>query len=290
MSDNTFHENPETPTTTGSPPNAGEAATVGESASNLSTHPELDTSPTQVENLALRLFYAPERIGQIRAAGVGSSVADDEADAQYTRRLREVQNLAAATTLVADAAARQHGHDGSEPELQALTEALGQARRDALRDGVAEDDVMAAELAGTEGVPWAVQPSHRWLGRIEQLSANAQFFSQRALENGQLVMQQRMQAIDQNTKILGLEYQLKTIQAKLRDPLGDNAVSNTDSGPDMDIPTGAESVQHPPAETGSDIGEAIDATLRDLDSGQWATEAARPPEHPSATAGREPEL
>ncbi|MEV2226743.1 hypothetical protein AB0E01_43920 [Nocardia vinacea] len=210
MSDNTFHDDPETPTTTtSSPPNPGDtAAAVGQSSPTDSTPLALDTSPAQVEKLALELFVSSERIDGTPSEAGRSSAADDAADALYTRRLREVQNLAAATTLLADTTPSGEGGDGVPAQLDALTVALGQARRDALADGVAEDDVIAAELLGTEGVPWAAHPSHRWLGRIEQLDAQAQASARQAYQYHQQAMRLRIHITGQNTKIRGLEHQL----------------------------------------------------------------------------------
>lgn len=290
MSDNTFHDNPTTPAD--SPSSAADSAANGESGPNPSTRPELDTSPVQVEKLALGLFYRPERISQIRAETERSSAADDEADALYTRRLREVQNLAAATTLVADSASVSEHDDGAQTQLHALTVALGHARRDALGDGVAEDDVLAAELAGIEGVPWAVGPSHRWLGRIDELSTQAQFFSRQAFENGQLAMQLKMQVIEQNTRILGLEYQVATSRALLRELLGENAIEIAQQivGTTATVADPGEPVPSQAGEAGGDIGEAIGAALPVTEGGQWVPESAQRSEDPSATAGREPEL
>ncbi|WP_157124331.1 hypothetical protein [Nocardia pseudovaccinii] len=284
MSDNTFHDNPETPTATASsPPNPGDTATAGQSPPTGSTPPALDTSPAQVEKLALELFYRPERIDGKPSEAGRSSAADDAADALYTRRLREVQNLAAATTLLADAAVPGEHGDGVPAQLDALTMALGQARRDALADGVAEDDVIAAELLGTEGVPWAAQPSHRWLGRIERLGDQAEASARQAFQYHEQGMRLRIHITGQNTKIRGLEHQLSASHTTLRELLGDNAVPDIAAGRTMgDAEVGDENLQHRAADSGRDIGEAVDATSHASDGGQWVPETEASPEDPAA--------
>ncbi|MFI6956626.1 hypothetical protein ACIBJI_24565 [Nocardia sp. NPDC050408] len=286
MSDDTFHDNPETPTTTASsPPNPGDTA-VAQSPPTGSSRSALDTSPAQVEKLALELFESAERTSRTSSEPGRSSVADDEADALYTRRLREVQNLAAATTLLSDAPPGEHS-DSVPAQLDALTVALGQARRDALADGVAEDDVIAAELLGTEGTPWAAHPSHRWLGRIERLDAQAQGFAREAFEYRQQAMQLRIQVIGQDTKILGLEYQVSTSHATLRELLGDNAIPEATSDPaDGGVAVGDDLERHA-MESGAEIGEAIDVTSLDPGGGRWAPETRSPQQDSPATPGWE---
>ncbi|WP_433622253.1 hypothetical protein [Nocardia sp. CA-120079] len=288
MSDNTFHDNLETPTiTAGSPPNSGDTAAAAQSPPTGSTPPALDTSPAQVEKLALELFESPERIGRTQPEASRSSAADDAADALYTRRLREVQNLAAATTLLADAAPPGEQGDGVPAQLDALTVALGQARRDALADGVAEDDVIAAELLGTEGMPWAAHPSHRWLGRIERLDTQAQVFAQQAFEHRQQAMALRMHVIGQDTKILGLEYQVSTSHAKLRELLGDKAIPETVSRQAGGGVAVGDDLECRAVDSGGEIGEAIDATSPDLGGARWASETESPQQDPPATLGWE---
>ncbi|MEV5835390.1 hypothetical protein [Nocardia sp. NPDC052112] len=286
MSDNTFQDNPETPTTTASSlPNPGAAA--GQSPPTGSTPTALDTSPAQVEKLALELFHSPERIGRTYTEPGRSSAADDQADALYTRRLREVQNLAAATTLLADAAVPGEHGDGVPAQLDALTVALGQARRDALADGVGEDDVIAAELLGTEGIPWAQHPSHRWLGRIERLDAQAQGFARQAFEYRQQAMALRMHITGQDTKILGLEYQVSTSQVKLRGLLGDNTIPDLMPDPADGRVAARDDIERHALDSGGEIGEAIDATSPDLGGGRWAPETGSLREDPPATPGWE---
>ncbi|MGW6332180.1 hypothetical protein [Nocardia rhamnosiphila] len=89
-------------------------------------------------------------------------------DARHAARLREVQNLAAVR-----AQATQQGTGRStvrKLDVSELNTALTESRALARNAGVASDDIAAAEAAGTAGATWMDAPSHRWLGRIEQLT------------------------------------------------------------------------------------------------------------------------
>ncbi|MEU1527150.1 hypothetical protein ABZ413_33675 [Nocardia rhamnosiphila] len=89
-------------------------------------------------------------------------------DARHAARLREVQNLAAvrfqaSETGTGRATLRQLN-------LSELDTALKQSRDLARSAGLRHEEVAAAEAAGATGTTWMAGPSHRWLGRIEQLT------------------------------------------------------------------------------------------------------------------------
>ncbi|MEV3965895.1 hypothetical protein AB0M34_34360 [Nocardia sp. NPDC050193] len=104
------------------------------------------------------------RIGPV-TADYGARALED---AQQAARLREVQNLAAVR-----AQATQQGTGRStirKLDVSEIDTALSESRALARDAGIGARDIAAAEAAGAGGATWVDAPSHRWLGRIEQLT------------------------------------------------------------------------------------------------------------------------
>jgi hypothetical protein len=100
----------------------------------------------------------------------------------------------------------------------------------------------------------------------------------------------RMHITGQDTKILGLEYQLSTSHAKLRELLGDNAIPDVTSNPADGGVTVGDDLQLRAVDSGGEISEAINATSLDPGGGRWAPETGSPREDPAATPGPELQL
>ena len=89
-------------------------------------------------------------------------------DAVAAARLREVQNLAAIIAGHIDSVTLD---DDTTTRQQLLAAALAHACGAAAAAGIADEHIQAAQELGESGVPWAHAPAHRYLGRIEQLTA-----------------------------------------------------------------------------------------------------------------------
>jgi hypothetical protein len=105
----------------------------------------------------------------IREAPVSADYSHTETwERRHVEALREVQDLAAEHTTVAD------GLNGIDDQariarLDRLRAALSAARRDALAIGLNDNQIQTAYTTGRDGTYWATQPSDPQLGRIAQL-------------------------------------------------------------------------------------------------------------------------
>lgn len=129
-------------------------------------------SAREVGNTLGELFRAAavpheERIGPI-TQDYGPR-ADD--DALHAARLREIQNLAALRARILGERTEEPLRDSDNARVSMVDVALTQSRLRAERDGVPVHDIGIAIEVGLTGKSWVQEPSHRWLGRIEQLTS-----------------------------------------------------------------------------------------------------------------------
>ncbi|MBY8858621.1 hypothetical protein K7711_19235 [Nocardia sp. CA2R105] len=119
----------------------------------------------KLASLYLRMAVPPALYDGPVTQTYGRRAADD---AVAAARLRQVQNLAAITAGHIEGVVLD---DDPTNRQQLLAAALAHACHAATTAGITEDHIHAARELGESGVPWAHAPAHRYLGRIEQLTA-----------------------------------------------------------------------------------------------------------------------
>ncbi|WP_280461375.1 hypothetical protein [Nocardia carnea] len=210
-------------------------------------------------------------------------------DARHAARLREVQNLSAVR-----AQASQQGTGRStirKLDVSELDTALAQSRTLARNAGVGVEDIAAAEATGATGATWMDAPSHRWLGRIEQLTdelAQVQeslhlhkktlsSMIERAVAAESTVARQAEELAHTDNYIRSIWETLSTAEWELGQSLtvvpelAQGVTPPTDPAPD---------INQPDRGSGSTIGSAIDSALPEGDAAPdiWKPEPAPPPD------------
>lgn len=228
-----------------------------------------------------------ERHGPVR---YDYGVRADE-DAVHAARLRHVQNLAAVKARTLDSRTGTERARSEVVDPDAIETAQSHARRDAERDGVATEAIDRAATAGSRGVTWTQQPSHRWLGRIEQLTDAVEHASDHAAERLAAAERYRTHL---ESRIEAKDNYIRELWTQITDAewlLGNNTRQNppvvdrpstlreltAEPGPDLETGWPRPSATPPP---GTDIESAVDsARPQDADTSWTPPEALPAPDN-----------
>lgn len=231
------------------------------------------------QNLPTRNALIPPDI-QTAPVGVDYTLNAIE-DASLAGYARDIQNLEAQHTHVAEHAEREGFDPARIRQLERLNAALSAATRDAARGGLDQTDIDASYRAGRDGVYWHERPGARYLGRIEQLSAEleaARAETAQVKDERDRLETDLVAATNANTE---LDRQLAQMQGEVldkwmtrdivefaRNPYPSAAVGPEAALTQPDIPVVAAEGTEPV--TGQVIGEAIDAVIPDGTSTDWS--------------------
>ncbi|RDI43569.1 hypothetical protein [Nocardia mexicana] len=243
----------------------------------------------------------------------------DDPDAVHAARLRAVQDTAyLRAAWLAAATANDTRITGQKWQwavfANGIDDDLSQARRDAERDGLTTDDIARAEHLGSNGTPWATQPAHRLLGRLEQLCVQLNISQQLAHAHHTHATEQTQQLATTHTTIEELREDLARADNTIHDLTAadvdhhwetGNRQHHRDPAPrwpqqlrnahtDIAAATVRDLIDGPnqradPARRGdgSGIGDAVDTALPDTSGAGDGTWSANPEQLPTATPERE---
>ncbi|WP_433206701.1 hypothetical protein ACQP1G_20535 [Nocardia sp. CA-107356] len=257
-------------------------ATNHPQSQRLSSPPAPD--PTMAgQNLPTRNALIPPNI-QTAPVGFDYTLNAIE-DASLAGYARDIQNLEAQHTLLAEQAEREGFDPARIRQLERLNAAISAATRDAARSGLDQTDIDASYRAGRDGVFWHERPGARYLGRIEQLGTElaaaraeaAQVKTERdRLETDLVAVTNANTELDRQVARMQSEvldkWMTRDIVDFVRNPYPSAAVGPEAAVTQPDIPVVAAEGGEPAA--GQVIGEAIGAVIPDGTNTHWSPSGA----------------
>ncbi|MBF6176036.1 hypothetical protein [Nocardia blacklockiae] len=177
----------------------------------------------------------------LRDGPIVHTYRDADADADHARRLRHIQNLAA---VLAGAVEEVVLDDNDDTRCEILTATLNEVRHQAIAAGIPSADIDRAHEVGSSGLTWTEHPSHRLLGRIEQLTEALQRASDDNAALDSLLSAAHRRELDSNLTIQRLHTRVAVRDKALRELVVTDSVG-TEAGPGTAI-SGALDSTWPP--------------------------------------------